>query len=129
MVDVAAPSLVQIASALGAGGFATALLGHLFGWRKNRAEEQATLQGIVDERLKSLLASDENRLKQMSEALEGQSRTISELQRTIADQSERMSHLEATVKTQSRHIVNLEKLLRAQNVEPPARPFGPATKA
>ena len=128
MTDVAAPSLVQIASALGAGGFATALLGHLFGWRKNRADEQKTLQGIVDERLKALLVSDEGRLRQMSEALEGQSRTISELQRIIADQSERMSHLEATVKTQSKHIVALERLLRAQNVEPPARPFGAATK-
>lgn len=122
-------SFIQTAAALGLGGVLTALVGHLFGWRKANAEAtktqadaQVALQSIVDERLKTLLAADEARLHQMSQTLENQTQFISGFQKTIEEQSKKVERLEATVQTLVRHIVALERILRSKEIEPPPRP-------
>ncbi len=130
--SVPLPQIAQAATALGVGGVITAVLGHLLGWRKTRAEiakvqtdSQVALQTLVDERLKTLLSADETRLRQMSEALESQNRLIEEFRTTIQDQTERVSRLENTVKMLVRHIANLENILRSRSIDFPARPeFG-----
>lgn len=120
MVDAA--TLGQTVLALAGGGFSTALMGHLFGWRKSREETKTTLQALVDDRLKTLLSSDEARLKQMSDSLDRQGTLIEGFQRTIAEQSERVEQLENVVKTLGKHIASLEALLRQRKIEPPPRP-------
>lgn len=99
---------LAIFGALGGAGIIGKTLEHLFSRRKRAVDEKKDLQSLVDDRLKILLDADEQRLSQMSAA--------------INDQSLRINRLENVIQQLAGHITALESILRASRIDVPPRP-------
>jgi uncharacterized coiled-coil protein SlyX len=136
--------LAQIGGVGLVSGAVAKLLDHILGLRKNKAEARArenegdaTVQDaetrreeMFTARMTGIFAADAERMKQMSEALEiqsrqisEQSRQISEQSRQIVDQSAKLDSLQGTVERLVSHISKLEGIIAAKGDQPPPRPY------
>lgn len=115
-------TILALFGAMGGAGLVGRFWEHIFSWRKRATDEKQTLQQMVDSRLSLLIQADQERLNQMSAALENQSHLIQTLQEQTSDQSTKIDGLEHVIKQLVAHIASLERMMRLAQIEPPPRP-------
>ena len=113
--------VTAVASLLGGGGI-SALIPHIFGREKIKAEAAAIVQKSFSDMANMLLEQDQARIKQMSDALSAQSTKLAELIELTGDQATRIDKLRSAVETLVGHITSLETIMRSKKMDPPPRP-------